>query len=51
MIFSPGRKDMLDKAGVTEREMFARMKGYRIRYLGKDTDGPGYGREIYVVYR
>lgn len=51
MILAPGRKDMLDDAGVTERALFERLKGYRLRYLGKDSDGSNYGREIYVVYR
>jgi len=52
LIFSPGRWDKLEKAGVTQKDLFNAIRGSKakqILYLGKDSDD-GYGREIYSIH-
>jgi 16S rRNA G966 N2-methylase RsmD len=52
LIFAPGRWDKLVPLGFTEARMIEIVMevGRRIKYLGSDGDGPGYGRQIYVIY-
>ncbi len=53
LIFAPGRWDKLVPLGFTEARMIeivVDQTGRRIKYLGRDNDGPKYNRQIYVIY-
>lgn len=52
LIFSPGRWDKLIPHGFTEMRMHEIVQNARkrIKYLGKDNDGKGYGREVFLIY-
>jgi hypothetical protein len=52
MIFCPGRWDRLGRVGFTEEMLWteAQSMGFRIRYLGRDSD-PGYQRPLFCLER